>query len=61
MFEKLLLAATITFSLNLFIGLSTQSGRPSTITAQSTQPPVSHSIYIARVLHDRLFLHDLFQ
>ncbi|MBC7972479.1 MAG: hypothetical protein H7Z11_20525 [Verrucomicrobia bacterium] len=62
MFEKLLLAATITFSLNLFIGMSVPSPRQATTTAQfTTAPSTPHSVYLAKVLHDRPFLRSWFQ
>lgn len=57
MFEKLLLAGTITFSLNFFIGMSAQSTRQPTVVAQVTP----HSVYIAKALHDSPFLRSLFQ
>ena len=57
MFEKLLLAATITFSLNLFIGMSVQPTKQPTITAQSTH----YSVYIANAQHDKPSLWSLFQ
>lgn len=62
MFEKLLLAATITFSLNLFIGISVQSKQQPTVappptTAQVNQQPV----YFAKALQDSSFLRSLFQ
>lgn len=57
MFEKLLLAGTITFSLNFFIGMSAQAPQQPTVVAQATQP----SVYIAKALHDRPFLRSLFQ
>ncbi|XGV99212.1 MAG: hypothetical protein ACAF41_09785 [Leptolyngbya sp. BL-A-14] len=62
MFEKLLLAATITFSLNLFIGISVQSTQQPTVaspstTAQANQQPV----YLAKALQNPSFLRSLFQ
>lgn len=68
MFEKLLLAATITFSLNLFLGLSSQSTQQPTVAAQSTtaQLTILHStrplvVYLAKARHDRPFLRNLVQ
>jgi hypothetical protein len=56
MFEKLLLAATITFSLNLFIGMSTQSTKQPIVTA------LAHpSVYLAKAPDDRPSLWSLFQ
>ena len=57
MFEKLLLAATITFSLNLFIGLSVQPTRQSTIVVQENYP----SVYLAKAPHNRPSLLSLFE
>ncbi len=45
MFHKLLLAATITFSLNLFINVSVPSG-----TSQVQTPPVDQALHLARIL-----------
>ena len=69
MFEKLLLAGTITFSLNLFIGMSVQSTQQPTVTAQaantaqaaSTAQTANHSVYIANAQHDKPSLWSLFQ
>lgn len=55
MFEKFLLAITITFSLNLFLGLGVQSTAQPTITAQLSDQP----FYLAKALLDRGFLRDL--
>ena len=57
MFEKLLLAATITFSLNWFIGISAQSAKQPTVTAQATPS----SVYLAKAQDDRPSLWSLFQ
>lgn len=57
MFERILLAATITFSLNLFIGIQTQSSAQRVITAQTDNPPVQ----VARNSGDRKFFFPLFQ
>ncbi|MBW4581904.1 MAG: hypothetical protein KME42_20245 [Tildeniella nuda ZEHNDER 1965/U140] len=57
MFEKLLLAATITFSLNLFIGMSVQTTKQPTVIAQLTDYPV----YVAKAQDDRRSLWSLFQ
>lgn len=46
--EKLLLAIFITFSLNVFIGLSTSSSKQ--LLAQGVNPP----LYLAAILGDRL-------
>lgn len=57
MFEKLLLASTITVSLNFFIGMGAQStAQPAAIVHAAP-----HSIYVAQVLHDNSFLRNLFQ
>lgn len=67
MFEKLLLAGTITFSLNLFIGMSVHVPSQPTVstqatTAQATAPQPTHQpIYLAKALHDSPFLRGLFQ
>lgn len=62
MLEKLLLAATITFSLNLFIGMNIHSTSEPTVTAQSTTAQATpQRVYLAKVLHDRSFLRSLFQ
>lgn len=57
MFEKLLLAGTITFSLNIFIGMGAQPPHQSTIVAQATP----QSVNVAQALHDSPFLRNLFQ
>ncbi|HEY9897363.1 MAG TPA: hypothetical protein V6D34_18450 [Candidatus Sericytochromatia bacterium] len=57
MFEKLLLAGTITFALNIFIGMGAQSASQSTVVAQ-TAP---QSVDVAQALHDSPFLRSLFQ
>lgn len=57
MFEKLLLAATITFSLNLFIGMGVQSTKQPTVIVQSTDRPV----YIAKAQPNSPSLWSLFQ
>ncbi|MBW4691819.1 MAG: hypothetical protein KME27_08615 [Lyngbya sp. HA4199-MV5] len=77
MFEKLLLAGTITFSLNLFIGMSVQSANQPTVTAQTTTAqvtkaqatntqatatqPTQQSVYLAKALHESPLLRGLFQ
>ncbi|HEY9617485.1 MAG TPA: hypothetical protein V6C64_11620 [Microcoleaceae cyanobacterium] len=52
MFDKLILAAAVTFALNLFAGISAQStAQPNELTlrsAQSVQPVVK----LAKKLHD---------
>jgi hypothetical protein len=57
MFEKLLLAGTITFSLNIFIGMGAQSPSQSIVVAQA----IPHSADVAQALHDSPFLRSLFQ
>ncbi|XHX77489.1 MAG: hypothetical protein RBJ76_24115 [Stenomitos frigidus ULC029] len=57
MFEKLLLAGTITFSLNVFIGL----GAPSTSQPMVSAQAGSNSVYVAQALHNNPFLRSLFQ
>lgn len=72
MFEKLLLAGTITFSLNLFIGMSVHSPSQPTVTAQATTTqvttaqatvtqPTTQSVYLAKALHENPLLRSLFQ
>ncbi|MBW4470822.1 MAG: hypothetical protein KME45_10530 [Stenomitos rutilans HA7619-LM2] len=72
MLEKLLLAGTITFSLNLFIGMSVQAPSQPTVTAQATTArstaaqstatqPTHQSVYLAKALHDSPLLRNLFQ
>ncbi len=56
MFEKLLLAGTITFSLNIFIGMGAQSPSQPTVVAQAAP----QSVNVARALHDSPFLRSLF-
>ncbi|WP_181357484.1 hypothetical protein [Stenomitos frigidus] len=57
MFEKLLLAATITFSLNLFIGMSVQSTKQSSVITQ----PAPRSVSIAKAENAIPSLWSLFQ
>ena len=57
MFEKLLLAGTITFSLNIFIGMGAQSPSQPTVVAQA----IPHSADVAQALHNSPFLRSLFQ
>ncbi|HEY9654509.1 MAG TPA: hypothetical protein V6C50_03380 [Crinalium sp.] len=57
MFEKLLLAGTITFSLNIFIGMGAQSPSQSIVVAQAAPQPVN----VAQALHDSPLLRNLFQ
>lgn len=57
MFEKLLLASTITFSLNIFIGMGAQSPSQSTVVAQAAP----QSVNVAQALHDSPLLRSLFQ
>ena len=65
MFEKLLLAAGITFSLNLFIGISVQpirSTESAQFTKQQTVMASTHpSVYLAKAQDDRPSLWSLFQ
>jgi len=56
MFEKLLLAATITFSLNFFIGISAQPKNGAIVTAETPS-----SVYLAKAQDDRPSLWSLFQ
>lgn len=57
MFEKLLLASTITFSLNIFIGMGAQSPNQFTVVAQAAP----QSVNVAQALQDSPFLRSLFQ
>jgi hypothetical protein len=57
MFEKLLLAGTITFSLNIFIGMGAQSPSQPTVVAQASP----HSVNVTQALHASPFLRNLFQ
>lgn len=53
MFDKLILAAAVTFALNLFAGISTQSAaQPNPLTIQSAQS-VQPVVKLAKNLHDR--------
>lgn len=65
MFEKFLLAITITFSLNLFLGISAQSTQStqvasqSTTTAQLADQPLYLAKALPKALRDRGFFREL--